>query len=311
MQFLGRGNQASDLQNLLADETQSGSFASIDEVKQFVGERAAALGARPEEDFEGLSPEQMHRILYKGVQDVSDIVSIAEEVPDDSALSAPIVETMRWIIGYLVERDGETKLTQRGNLPRAMCTRFLQKYDRHWRVGDPVPSEQSIPALYDAHSFALAIGLIEEDGRSIWIANEGARLYASGVWEATYPELVRYAIDEFDWQQWLPENWTHEHHRIVQQSALFVLRLIARHSHGTEHELFDRFARAFPAYVEPGQADEASMRFLRDSFWMMAIEGFCRPFGLVTTSLVDRDSDRPQHYRYETTALFDETFRWK
>lgn len=302
---------STSLQREIAAEVEQRSFSSREELDGFLRRSTGARDTTPIGDFEGLSPEQMNRVLNEPIDAIPDVVELVDPLPDELALEADLVRSIRWILGYLADHKGEVRLTERGFFPRAMCARYLGDCDPWWREGMSVPSEAAIGALSGAHEFALTMGYLDESRSRAWITTEGVGLYASGRWGEAYAAMLRFAVDELDWLDWLDEGWRHDHFRIVQQAAAFVLRLLHHHPSGTEAELFERFATAFPLYAQPGANDPATMDLLRDVLAILALSEFLESFGLVVLEYELPNADDPGGYRYETTPLFKRALRWK
>lgn len=314
MEFMGRPNAATSVHRDLEGKAAGRSFSSGAELDAYLQNEISARNTSPVADFEGLSPEQMRRLVNGSLESIPDIVQLVDPVPDDLAMEADLVRSMRWVLDYLADHGSEIRLTRNANFPRGMCERYLAECTVWWRAGMSVPSETTIDELFTAHEFAFAVGYLDESHPKCWITTEGAGVCASGRWGSAYPSMLRFAIDELEWLEWLDDVWSHDHFRIVQQAAAFVLRLLHRYPSGTGQALFERFATAFPLYVEPGLKDPATMRTLRDGFTLLALIGFCERFGLVRLEYepapADRTDDRDGGYRYETTRLFRAAFRW-
>lgn len=311
MQFVNMPNSATGVQSAMLAKAAGRSFASRDELEGFLGREQRSMNDAPVADFEGVSPAQMQRLLDGTIDSIPEIVAMTDAVPDDAALEVPVIRQVRWFLGYLADHDGEVKLTGRGNLPRAMCARFLDEHVSWWHAGDSVPSEPGIFELVKAHEVALNAGFIDETPTRIWITTEGAGVYAAGRWGGVWAELFRSNLNEMDWPQWLGESLRHEHFTIVQDAFPFVLRLLHHHPTGTPDELTDRFATAFPAYFSPGGSDARNMQLLRSTFRRLVLHEVCEPFGLVQLTVQEPDDDGPFTHRYETTRLFREAFEWR
>mgnify|MGYP006280273245 FL=1 len=288
----------------LPEQARGKSFSSIREVERYLRKQTEAGIAQALDDFEGLSPEQMHRLLNRPADSNPDIIRIATSVPDELALEAPITRDTRWILGYLAEHGAEIKLTSRGNFPRALCRRFLQDGPDRWRPDMSVPIETKIEPLSSAHDFAVAFGYLGQSTSKAWITTDGAEVFASGRWGKAYPEMIRAELDGHEWLNYIDVEIREDDFLILQQSAPLVWRLLHQHPVGTEDELFDRFARAFPPYVQPGRSDRASMNLLRDIFAFLVVGCFCEPFGLITSEYHKPAAGGNGEFRYETTPLF-------
>ena len=87
-------------------------FGSLNEVRTFVGRHTQQRNQRPLDEFHGLSPEQMHRLLHFPFTS-PELVCFPELL--DTKPTAPIVT----LLGMLLEATGEKGLkpTAKGNLP--------------------------------------------------------------------------------------------------------------------------------------------------------------------------------------------------
>ena len=90
MEFLGRPNLATQTQKGVAAAMAGKEFGSLAEAKQFARNYAERENVSPVVDFEGLSSEQMHRILTLEFGENTDMVELADDLPDREALSAEL-----------------------------------------------------------------------------------------------------------------------------------------------------------------------------------------------------------------------------
>lgn len=311
MEYLGRANQATPFQKSLADDVGNRIFADRDEIQEYVNERTRQENESPVDDFEGLTPAEMHSILNGTMYDNEWLVTFCDDVTAEAALSADMIIIMRFILEYHVDHDGEVRLTARGNFPRNLCRSYLEKYDPWYRQGDPVPIEPNIRELLAAHETILDMGYIDESNDKSWITTEGVGVLSGRQWARAFKDTLHYVLDEDDWVFWLDEALQVGHFQIVQRSALFLLYLLKLHPEGTVAEHFDRFVRAFPMFVEPAQGEKRIVAWLAMNFATLFFEYFCSLFGLVSLAAnADGDPVAPDA-RYEVTDLFRQVFRWK
>ena len=304
--FFGQGTAVSPMHDELAGALRGRSTASMSDVERFIDQRTRWQNDAPVGVLEGLSADQMRRLLSRGMYGTPDIVTMHDALPDDLALDANVVATTKWILGYFADHGGEIRLTDRGNFPRTMCARFLSL----WPVGQAVPLEQSIPSLVRAHDYAREVGFIGESHRKAWITTEGVQMYSSDRWAKAFREMLRYVLERLDWKALLPPSLQYSRFRIIQEASPFAMRLLARHPEGSEHELFKRFATAFPALLEPTGGNPDAIEILRDVFTLLFLHELCDTFGLVVLEWTGGDEDSGETLRYATTDLFRAAFRW-
>ncbi len=311
MEYLGRANRATQFQKSLADDAGNRVFSDREEVQEYLNKRMQQENESPVDDFEGLTPAEMHSILNGTMRDNEWLVTVSDDLTAGAALSADIIIIMRFVLEYHVDHGGEIRLTSRGNFPKNLCRSYLEKHDHRYRRGDPVPIELNIRELFSAHETLLDMGYIDESADKSWITTEGVGVLSGRQWARAFKDVLRYVLDEADWIYWLDEALQIEHFQIVQRAALFLLYLLKQHPEGTVAEYFDRFIRAFPAFAEPAQGEERIVAWLGVSFATLFFEYFCSLFGLVSLTANEDDDPIAPDARYEVTDLFRQTFRWK
>lgn len=311
MQFLDRGNAATGIHQHLADDVLGREFESAEELEDYLSTFTARESFAALQDFEGLSPGEMHTLLYGRFADNDVLVTFSDAISDEDALSVALVRVVQWVFRYHVNHDGEVKLTDRGNYPRALCRAFLSTFEPGFDTEQSVPSEQSIPLLYTAHDVLVSAGYTEESAKESWITTEGASVFSREAWGVVYRTALLYLLDAHDWKTWLPEELQHEHFDIIGQAGLFLLYLLHHHPTGTVGELYGRFIRAFPAFVQPGNAGDAQADVLREVFSTVFFDYACPLYGLAR--LPDRNDTYPAgpQARYEATEVFRSAFAWR
>lgn len=261
---------------------QGRTFNSIDEVNALLKQHVQKQGQTALDDFDGLSPEQMHRFLYHPFNSPQ-----VATFPEKLAVTpeAPIIR----LFMLLAEGIGEEGLkpTATGNLPRQFCRDALkaylgeEEYASMSRYGE-LRSETDFSRLHVTRLVAELAGLVRKyNGRFIlsrecrsMLKNEGAA--------AVYPRLFRSFVQEYEWSYQdffdpLP---------LLQQSFLFTLYLLHKHGDTWQSNRFyeERFIRAFPRLlneVEPPSSHFSAEDSLRTCYSIRCLERFARFFGLI------------------------------
>jgi len=98
-------------------------FGSLNEVRAYVERHTQQQNQRPLDEFHGLSPEQMHRLLHFPFAS-PELVRLPGVLT--TSPTAPIVT----LFGMLLEAIGETGLkpTAKGNLPQKFCREAALAY---------------------------------------------------------------------------------------------------------------------------------------------------------------------------------------
>ncbi len=223
-------------------------FGSLAEAEAFVGRHTKQRNQRPLDEFHGLSPELMHRMLHFPFASPEFVL-----FPDvlDTSPTAPIVT----LFGMLLEAIGEQGLkpTAKGNLPRNFCREAAlaywgeELYRENTRFGG-INREEDFLDLHIARLVAELAGLVRKyKGKFILSRNCRALLAGQGL-AALYPLLFRTYAEQFNWsyRDRYPEL------RFIQTAFLFTLYLLMRYGNTWRpHEFYeDSFLSAFPMVLD-------------------------------------------------------------
>lgn len=226
---------------------QGRQFSSMEELQAFTERFMRQRNLAPLEDFQSLSPEQMHRILDFPF-DSPELVTYAPVVAADA--KAPILT----LFGLLSDAIGEQGLkpTATGNLPRNVCREAASAYRGDEAFRDdarfaPVNKEEDFFDLHVTRRVAELAGLIRKyRGRFIRTRGCRALLDAHGL-GGIYPRLLHSYARDFNWAY----RDRYQDLGFIQRSFLFTLYLLHRHGGEWLPAVFyeDAFLRAFPGVL--------------------------------------------------------------
>jgi hypothetical protein len=275
-------------------------FGSLTEAQAFVERRMQQRNQRPLDEFHGLSPEQMYRLLHFPFA-APELVIFPDVL--DTNPTAPIVT----LFGMLAEAIGEKGLkpTTKGNLPRKTCRDAALAYwgealyRENTRFGG-INREEDFPDLHTVRLVAELAGLIRKyKGKFILSRNCCALLAGDGL-AALYPLLFRTYAEQFNWsyRDRYPEL------RFIQTAFLFTLYLLKRYG-GTwrPHEYYeDSFLRAFPRVLDelPEHAVFSPEDEVRRCYTWRTLVHFVDFFGLAAVEAV---SDKRINREYRVKGL--------
>ena len=280
-------------------------FASMEEAQAFIKSFQVERNQRPLDDFRGLSPEQMHRLLHAPLDspEVMQVSSLLESEPD-----APLSR----LFGLLAETIGDKGLkpTATGNFPRNACREIMQTflgehgYSDYIRFGG-INWEHDAPELHTTRVVAELAGFVRKyRGRFILSRPARAMLAATGQ-RALYPQLFRTYATEFNWayQDRYPEA------PFVQQGWGFTTYLLyldgARQQPATGYA--DAFRQAFPAVdmeLEGGPLFRSLEDTWRSLYTVRCLERFADFTGIATVHRAGGDIlTRPEAMNVQATPL--------
>lgn len=298
-----------DWQAALQKALNEQSFDSFEEAQAFATQFMASQSVRAFDYFHGLTPAQMHQVLYEPFE-CPELI----EVPTTLALEpvAPIVRLLLLLFEG-IGTDG-LKPTATGNLPRNFCRQAAQQYlgdeeyAKRTRYGG-INQELDFFEMHLARVMAQDVGLIRRyKGRFILSRQCQALRKKSGM-RTIYPMVLRHYVERLNWDYITGT----EAPRIIQTSCLFTLYLLTRHGQSWRPHVFyaDAFLEAFPVAIEqvPPKTYISQEDSLRQDYFYQTLYHFTHLFGLAE---VESESDdfRDRQYRIKATPLLSQAVRF-
>jgi len=227
---------------------QGRQFSSMEELQTFTDRFMRQRNQAPLDDFHGLSPEQMHRILVFPF-DSPELVTYEPLVAPDP--SAPILT----LFGLLAEAIGEKGLkpTATGNLPRNVCREAASAYWGDEAIREDgrfvhINKEEDFSHLHVTRLVAELAGLIKKYGGRFILGRECRTLLADHGLCGIYPRLLRSYARDFNWayRDGYPDLG------FIQHSFLFTLYLLHLHGGDWQPQVYyeDCFLGAFPKVLD-------------------------------------------------------------
>mgnify|MGYP001271594277 CR=1 FL=1 len=285
------------------------SFGSLEELQTFSDHFMQQRNQPPCDDFQGLSPEQMHRVLYFPF-DSPELVTYSHVVIGDP--SAPILA----IFHLLAEAIGEQGLkpTATGNLPRNVCREAASVYwgDEAVRKDGRfvhISKEEDFSPLHVTRLIAELAGLIKKYRGRFILSRECRRSLAEHGLGGVYPRLLLSYVRDFNWayRDGFPDLG------FIQRSFLFTLYLLNMHGGEWLPEVYyeDAFLRAFPRVLSdvaptPYYTPEKTVR---SCYTWRALENFAVFLGLAEVEPTTEKLYNRQ-YRVRKRPLLDEVIRF-
>jgi hypothetical protein len=286
------------------------AFESIEEAQAFADAWLEKKNAEPKSEFLGLSPEQLHRMIYRPFDETSDIVTLNKNLSDERILEIPIVKEAV----YFLRRLGELqplRATAKGNLPRAFACEIHDRFPEDPEFSYPIVSEEGDMKLSALRHILNVCGWIKKRNQKFYLTQKGEILNGKGLGRDDFHHLFQTYMQKFNWasRDFYPGLG------IIQQAFLFSCYILYRKAKTniSANELSTYFIQAFPAVLNTEErylSSEESYPLLQHSFYIRFIERFCEYFGLVTIEKKEKRSLQLD-YLIRTTPFFDEMFQWK
>lgn len=285
------------------------TFASLEELQSFTDRFMRERNQAPLEDFQGLSPEQMHRILDLPF-DSPELVTHAPVVGGNP--EAPIL-TLFCLLSEAIGREG-LKPTAAGNLPRNVCRQAASVYRGDNAIRDDAPiaainREEDFFDLHVTRRVAELAGLIRRYRGRIIVSRECRALLADHGLGGIYPRLLHSYIRAFNWAY----RDGYPNLGFIQRSFLFTLYLLNRHGGGWLPAVYyeDAFLRAFPGVLSEMTPDPyfEPERTVRKCYTWRALVNFGAFLGLADVEPIS-EIGNDRRYRVRKRPLLDEVVRF-
>jgi hypothetical protein len=263
----------------------------------------------PMDDFHGLSPEQMHRILHFPF-DSPNLVTYAAVIAGE--LKAPILTLFQLLAEAIGERG--LKQTATGNLPRNVCREAASVYwgDEAIRKDGRfvhINREEDFSHLHVTRLVAGLSGLIRKSRGRFILGRECRRSLAEHRLAGIYPRLLRSYVRDFNWayRDGFPELG------FLQRSFLFTPFLLNLYGGEWLPEVFyeDAFLRAFPGVLSevapmPYSTPE---RTVRSCYTWRVLLNFAAFFGLAEVESTG-EARHDRQFRVKKCPLLAEAVRF-
>jgi hypothetical protein len=291
-----------ELHKLIAEQ----EFDSIEDLQAITDDFISQRNRQPQDDFHGLSPEKMHRLLAFPFESPS-LFHFPETLP--TVPGAPILTLTQAIVQ--ATGDKGLKATAKGNLPQKLCRDAAHDHCQDLPPDDfhhftKVNKEDDFPELHVTRIILEMTGLLRKTKGRFYLTRKFHRLVDRSGLTRLYPEIFKTYCREFNWGYWdgyqeLP---------FLQQSFLFTLHLLARYGDDWKPSGFyeDCFIQAFPMIldeVEP-TAWSSAEDHVRSCFTHRVLKLFLHFMGLARVEKIPGDKPYSRDYRIRKLPLMDE-----
>lgn len=155
-----------EIQEALNAASESGRFRSLQDVQDFTADLMAGYNSRPQPDLHGLSPEQVHRLIYFPWGSAESAVRLNAALALDDFRGAPLLNNARIFIEQVVAAP--IKATVAGNLNRKFVVGALAEMS--WdeddldfiRSANKVFNEEDLWALHVLRVLLQLTGVIRK-----------------------------------------------------------------------------------------------------------------------------------------------------
>ncbi len=296
------------VRNELSELLSGQEFDSIEDFQSAADTLVAMQNSKPQDDFLGLSSEQMHRMLNYPY-DTPELF----QFPDALSIEpeAPILMLIEGIASAIDEKGlPATKAT--GSLPSKICKEIWSHYsplyvDEFFMSFQKVNKESDFFDLHVARIVLEQAGLLRKTKGRFYLTKKYQKIASKGGKKELYPIIFKTYCQAFNWGYW--DNYSDA--PFIQQSFLFTLYQLKLHGKkmtlASTYE--DRFLQAFPMAI--GEMAESSYSTpendLRRCYYLRAYKRFLVFLGLAELETIKGDNilDNKNKDKIKKTPLLD------
>lgn len=251
---------------------------------------------KPLDDFDGLSPNQMHRLIYSPFEGDS-IIKFKQDTENGIFSDCPVFLIARDILNLLSDNHC-IKLTSIGNLSPKLVQSIYDKGYLHDELIDigviKLRTEADWLILHDIKLLLSMAGLVRKSNNKFFSTKKASKILEESSENKLYFELLRAYCLKFSWAN----NDHYKSSKIGQQGFIYILYLLKKYGRSYRESTFygKKYFRAFPrlhtnvnSLLLDQTIDKANCLEVR------FFERFCKWFGLAevheeTISLFERRS---------------------
>ena len=291
-----------EFKDLLAGQ----EFDSLEDVQALADQFMQQKNLLPQDDFQGLSSEHIHRMLYFPF-DSPELFSFPETLSVEP--EAPILTLLQLITGAIDEKG--LKATAKGNLPQKLCKEAIIDYRKHIPETDylhrmNISREDDFDDLHTARVILEISGLLRKTKGRFFLTKKYQKLISKAGLAGLYPLILKTYCRKFNWGY----RDGFDEIPFIQHSFLFSMYLLQLHGNDWKPFLIyqDYFLQAFPMATD--EANSNSYRSaedeVRNCFDSRTLNRFLHFMGLANIETIPSDKPVSRDYRIRKLPLLDE-----
>jgi len=264
------------------------------------------------EDFDGLSPEQMHRLLHTPFSPQS-LMSVKVDI-ERHLDKVPLFKLSELLLSE-IQSAKVIKLTAKGNLPVRICELLHSQDLIQWEFMQYVKrvTEDDIPYIWPLKQCLLDTGNIKRRSNSLSLTRQG-EMFLKGPAVLRFTSLFNYFSSQFHWGNFYDID---DDGKCGQLGWAYSLLLLSRYgSKPYESEFYSlKWMQAFAKGLweaDQQESESEALEFYHRAYAVRFFESFANWFGLVN---IERAPAREHAFMKEMlitkSALFDQLFDFK
>lgn len=281
-------------------------------MESIINKNIITYNINPIDDFEGLSPSQMHSVMYDLFNN-DCIVQIKQNIPNEVLDQIGFFRLCEEYLN-IIDRDKILKLTPQGRLKIKIVKEL---YDMKFIIIDLYEKgifknfmEEYLNFIHNANQLCRYSGLIKKVNNTISLTAKGKKIIDVSKRQDLFRHILLEFIEGFNWSY----NDRHDDELTGQFGIGFTLYLLSKHGQEGKPVGFYsmKYLKAFPKLIE--NYVDNTYRTKEQQFnqinQIRAFERFLEWFNFIDIAQVDRDSPK-QEMSVKINKLFTEVFEFR
>lgn len=296
-----------DFIELVKAEFSKRELTSLDEMNQQLSVMKENFNSSPKSQFLGLSPVEMHNIVYEPFSLENAVFSF--ECRDNAKLKeVPLLKHSLYLLNKLKDA-GEIKATQLGNLPRALVREMYEEFFSHDRYARLPNTEDDMIEIVRVRQLLCISGLMKKKSNKFTLTKKGENLLQESMWPELFRELTLCFMNQWNWAY----GDSYSELPFIQSSAVFNLFLLHKKCQDWAYsgDVGQAYLHAFPNLVNEASGYFGPEEEIIRCFSTRFLNRVCLPLGLV--EMREENGDGAYDYKqfYRVSRFFAEFFKFK
>ena len=252
---------------------------SLEEANKMTKQFMQQQNNNPVDDFQGLSPFQMHFLIHDPLH--PDSILKIKDLSEQQMESIPMFCQVRFLAQIIAESKG-VKLTQSGFLPMKVVEAvYNQGYIKEYFIEKGIQKrmrEDEIASIYIARILLEVMGMTKIRSGKLSLTKQGEKLLAND--QLFLNTLLQHYLTKFNWG--FMDGY--EDDRVGQMAGAFSIYLVHKFGDQKRKDTFyaEKYIQAFPTLLDsPMPTYQEPTDYVGHIYIYRAIQQFMVYFGLI------------------------------
>lgn len=302
--FEGDGlKTAAEMVEMIKENLGHQEFHSLEELNRELRRFSHNQNSLPKAPFLGLSPTQMHIILYHPFNLRNEIFNFEDS---EMFTNIPLMTQALYFLDKLKE-VGQLRATQKGNLPQAFVLDFYQHFGNKQRYSHVPKKEDDFPLCKRLRYLLNMGGFIKKRANKFSLTKKGEKMLREENRVYLFYELTHTFFNKFNWSciDGYPDL------PLIQSSAIFNLYLLNKRAQDwiEDKELGEIYLHAFPGLIhEVYNPYDSPDKTIINCFSFRFLQTVCHLMGFLEQREEGKGFDRK--FSYKVSPFFKRSLKF-